>query len=158
MHSVITQCLAKREKRALQLVWMKSKFETLEVKLNVIENQFDAVQVYLQNAIRVVENKADEATEISKRNRDEVESLNFRLGEQNRKSTDQDIEIRRLLDDVDDLKNRSLRKRLTLKNIPYNSNNENSWNETKNVLTAEIAKVLPNTTSEIAVNVAHRIT
>ena len=49
---------------------MKSKFETLEVKLNVIENQFDAVQVYLQNAIRVVENKADEATEISKRNRD----------------------------------------------------------------------------------------
>ena len=105
---------------------MKSKFETLEVKLNVIENQFDAVQVYLQNAIRVVENKADEATEISKRNRDQVESLNFRLGEQNRKSTDQDIEIRRLLDDVDDLKNRSLRKRLTLKNIPYNSNNENS--------------------------------
>ena len=105
---------------------MKSKFETLEVKRNVIENQFDAVQVYLQNAIRVVENKADEATEISKRNRDQVESLNFRLGEQNRKSTDQDIEIRRLLDDVDDLKNRSLRKRLTLKNIPYNSNNENS--------------------------------
>ena len=106
----------------------------------------------------MVENKADEATEISKRNRDEVESLNFRLGEQNRKSTDQDIEIRRLLDDVDDLKNRSLRKSLTLKNIPYNSNNENSWNETKNVLTAEIAKVLPNTTSEVAVSVAHRIT
>ena len=106
----------------------------------------------------MVENKADEATEISKQNRDKVESLNFRLGEQNRKSADQDIEIRRLLDDVDDLKNRSLRKSLTLKNIPYNSNNENSWNETKNVLTAEIAKVLPNTTSEVAVSVAHRIT
>ena len=42
------------------------------------------------------------------------------------------------LDDIDDFKNRSLRKTLIFKNIPYNSNNQNSWNETKNVLAAEI--------------------
>ena len=124
-------------------------------------NKFDTVQADLQNVIRVVENKADVAIEILKQNRDEIESLNFRLAEQDRKSADQDSEIRRLLDDIDDFKNRSLRKTLVFKNIPYNRNSENSWNETKNVLAAEIAKVLPNTTSEVAVNFierAHRIT
>ena len=123
-------------------------------------NKFDTVQADLQNVIRVVENKADVAIEILKQNRDEIESLNFRLAEQDRKLADQDSEIRRLLDDIDDFKNRSLRKTLVFKNIPYNRNSENSWNETKNVLAAEIAKVLPNTTSEVAVNFikrAHRI-
>ena len=86
----------------------------------------------------MVENKADEAIELLKQNWDEVESLNFRLAEQNRKLADQDSEIRMFLDDIDDFKNRSLRKTLIFKNIPYNSNNQNSWNETKNVLAAEI--------------------
>ena len=58
-----------------------SKFETLEEKLNAIENKFDAVQADLQNAIRVVENKVDEAIEISKQNREEIKSFNFRLAE-----------------------------------------------------------------------------
>ena len=78
-------------------------------------------------------NKADEAIEISTQNRDKIESLNFRLAEQEIKLVDQDSEIRRLLDDIDDLKNQSLRKTLIFKNIvyaviPYNSNNENYWN------------------------------
>ena len=109
----------------------------------------------------MVENKADEAIEISKQNRDKLESLNFRLAKQDTKLADQDSEIRRLLDDIDDLRNQSLCKTLILKNIPYNSNSENSWNETKNVLAAEITKVLLNTTSEVAVNFiegAHHIT
>ena len=96
----------------------------------------------------MVENKADEVIEISKQNRDELESLDFRLAEQDRKLADQDSEIRRLLDNMDDLKNWSLRKTLIFKNIPYNSNSENSWNGTKNILTTVIAKVLLNTTSE----------
>ena len=75
-------------------------------------------------------NKADEAIEILTQNRDKIESLNFRLAEQEIKLVDQDSEIRRLLDDIDDLKNQSLRKTLIFKNIvcaviPYNSNNEN---------------------------------
>ena len=109
----------------------------------------------------MVENKVDEAIEISEENRDEIESLNFRSAEQDRKLVDEDSEIRRLLDDIDDLKNWSLCKTLIFKNIPYNSNNENSWNETKNVLGAEKAKALPNTKSEVTVNFierAHRIT
>ena len=78
-------------------------------------------------------NKADEAIKISTQNRDKIESLNFRLAEQEIKLVDQDSEIRRLLDDIDDLKNQSLRKTLIFKDIvyaviPYNSNNENYWN------------------------------
>ena len=121
------QCLSEREKRVL------SKFETLQAKLSARKNKFDAVQVDLQNAIRVEKNKADEAIEISTQNRDKIESLNFRLAEQEIKLVDQDSEIRRLLDDIDDLKNQSLRKTLIFKDIvyaviPYNSNNENYWN------------------------------
>ena len=80
---------------------INSKFETLEVKLNTMENKFDAVQADLENALRVVENKVDETIEILKQNREEIESLNFRLA-------DQDSEIRRLLGDTGDLKNQSL--------------------------------------------------
>ena len=94
---------------------INSKFEALEVKLTALENEFDAVQADLQNAIRVVENKADEAIEISKQNRDELESVNFRLAEQDRELADQDSKIRRLVDDIDDLKNRSYVKHKYLK-------------------------------------------
>ena len=73
----------------------------------------------------MAENKTDEAIKILKQNRDEIESLNFRLAEQDRKLADQDSEIRRLLDDTDDLKTWNLQKTLAFKNIPYNSNNEN---------------------------------
>ena len=61
---------------------INSKFDTSEVKLNTIEYKLDAVKVDLQNAIRVVQSKANEAIEISKQNRDEIESLNFRLAKQ----------------------------------------------------------------------------
>ena len=77
---------------------INSKFDTLEVKLIAIENKVDPVQADLQIAIRVVENKADEAIKISKQNRDNLESLNSRLAEQDRKLADQVSEIRRLLD------------------------------------------------------------
>ena len=73
----------------------------------------------------MVENKTGEAIKILKQNRDEIESLNFRLAEQDRKLADQDSEIRRLLDDTDDLKAWNLHKTLVFKNIPYNNNNEN---------------------------------
>ena len=102
----------------------------------------------------MTEKKTDEAIEILKQNRGKIESLNFRLAEQDKKLADQDNE--RLLDDIDDLKNRSLHKTLIFKNTPYNSNNENSWNDTKTVLAAEIAEVLPNTTSEVTVNFIER--
>ena len=65
----------------------------------------------------MAENKADEVIEISKQNGDEIESLSFRLSGQDRKLADQDSKIRKLLDDTDDLKTRSLRKTLTFKNI-----------------------------------------
>ena len=44
----------------------------------------------------MVHNKADEAIQISKQNRGKIDSLNFRLAEQDRKLlADEDSEIRR---------------------------------------------------------------
>ena len=56
------------------------------------------------NAIRLVENKANEAIKISEENRDEKQSLKIRLAEQDGKVTGQDSEISWLLEDIDDLK------------------------------------------------------
>ena len=68
----ITQCYhpicsrTRKESSSVSLDDIKelinSKLETTEVNFNAIENKFDAVQADFQNAIRVVENKADEAT------------------------------------------------------------------------------------------------
>lgn len=56
------------------------------------------------NAIRLVENKANEAIKISEENRDEKQSLKTRLAEQDGKVAGQDSEISWLLEDIDDLK------------------------------------------------------
>ena len=68
------------------------------------------------NAIRLVENKANEAIKISEENRDEKQSLKTRLAEQDGKVAGQDSEISWLLEDIDDLKNWSVRKILVFKN------------------------------------------
>ena len=68
------------------------------------------------NAIRLVENKANEAIKISEENRDEKQSLKIRLAEQDGKVAGQDSEISWLLEDIDDLKNWSVRKTLVFKN------------------------------------------
>ena len=68
------------------------------------------------NAIRLVENKANEAIKISEENRDEKQSLKIRLAEQDGKVAGQDSEISWLLEDIDYLKNWSVRKILVFKN------------------------------------------
>ena len=68
------------------------------------------------NAIRLVENKANEAIKISEENRDEKQSLKIRLAEQDGKVAGQDSEISWLLEDIDDLKNWSVRKIQVFKN------------------------------------------
>ena len=70
----------------------------------------------MRNAIRLVENKANEAIKMSEQNRDEKQSLKIRLAEQDGKVAGQDSEISWLLEDIDDLKNWSVRKTLVFKN------------------------------------------
>ena len=64
----------------------------------------------------MVENKANEAIKISEQNRNEKQSLKIRLAYQDGKVAGQDSEISWLLEDIDDLKNWSLRKTLVSKN------------------------------------------
>ena len=67
--------------------------------------------------------------------------------------------ISELESEIEELKNRSLRKTLIFKNIKHQVN-ENSWSDTKNVLIDEISKVLTEASKEeIATNIerAHRV-
>ena len=64
----------------------------------------------------MVENKANEAIKMSEQNRDEKQSLKIRLAEQDGKVAGQESDISWLLEDIDDLKNWSVRKTLVFKN------------------------------------------
>ena len=63
----------------------------------------------------MVGNKAKEAIEISKQNRDKKENLKIKLAEEDPKVADEDSEIQ-LLEDINYLKNWSVRKTLIIKN------------------------------------------
>ena len=72
-------------------------------------------------------------------NREQIESLKFKLAELNETVNNQAITIRELDVEVEDLKNRSLRKTLIFRNIKKQQS-EKTWDDTKMVLANEISK------------------
>ena len=56
--------------------------------------------------------------------------------------------ISELESEIEELKNRSLRKTLIFKNIRYQQAEESSWSDTKSLLIDQISRVLPETTKE----------
>ena len=82
------------------------------------------------------------------------------MKEQSEKISNQFETIRELESEIEELKNRSLRKTLIFKNTKYQQANENSWSDTKSVLIDQISRVLPEITKEkISKNIerAHRV-
>ena len=68
--------------------------------------------------------------------------------------------ISKLESEIEELKNRSLRKTLIFKKMKYQQGNKTSWFDTKSVLIDQIFRVLPETTKEeISNNIdrAHRV-
>ena len=68
--------------------------------------------------------------------------------------------ISELQSEIEELKNRSLRKTLIFKNTRYQQADESSWSGTKSVLINQISRVLPETSKEeISKNIerAHRV-
>ena len=72
-------------------------------------------------------------------NREQIESLKFKLAELNETVNNQAITIRELDVEVEDLKNRSLRKTLIFRNIKKQQS-EKTWDDAKMVLANEISK------------------
>ena len=107
-----------------------------------------------------IEKKAEDAKTNASNNNDEIESLRFEMKEQSDKISKQFETISKLENEIEELKNRSLRKTLMFKNIKYQQVSESSWSTTKPVLIEVISRILPETTKEeISNNIerAHRV-
>ena len=93
------------------------------------------------------------------KNSNETKGLNFQISDQNKQISKQSETKGELESEIEELKNRSLRKTLIFKNIKHQAN-KNSWCDTKKVLIDEISKVLTEASKvEIATNIerAHQV-
>ena len=70
------------------------------------------------------------------------------MKEQSEKISKQFETISELESEIEELKNRSLRKTLIFKNSRYQQADESSWSDTKSLLIDQISRVLPETTKE----------
>ena len=80
--------------------------------------------------MKQIERKADDAKTNASKNSDEIDSLKFEMKEQSEKISKQFETISELESEIEELKNRSLRKTLTFKNIKYQQADESSRSDT----------------------------
>ena len=127
---------------------LNEKFDDFSKKLISIEEKFDTTAREIYIKMEQTEKKAEEAKANASNNSDEIESLKFEMKEQSENISNQFETIRELESEIEELKNRSLRKTLIFKNIKYQPANENSWSDTKSVLIDQMSRVLPEITKE----------
>ena len=95
-----------------------------------------------------IEKTAEYAKANANNNSDEILNLKFEMKEQSEKISKQFETISELESEIEELKNRSLRKTLIFKNSRYQQADESSWSDTKSLLIDQISRVLPETTKE----------
>ena len=139
---------------------LNAKFSELGTRLTSLEEKLDNVTKDIHLKLNAVETTAKEASTYAQENREETEGLKFRLAELNETVSNQAITIHQLDIQVEDLKNRSLRKTLVFRNIKKQQS-EKTWDDTKMVLANEISKHIQDfSKEEIIKNIerAHRVT
>ena len=110
--------------------------------------------------MKQTEKKAEDAKANTSNDSDEIESLKFEMIEQSEKISKQFETISELESEIEELKNRSLKKALIFKNIKYQQADKSSSSETMSVLIDQISRVLPETTKEEIlknIEIAHRV-
>ena len=96
---------------------LNAKFSELGTRLTSLEDKFDSVTKDIHLKLNAVKTTAQEASTCAQENREEIEGLKFRLAELYETASNQTIIINQLDVEVEDLKNRSLRKTLVFRNI-----------------------------------------
>ena len=127
---------------------LNENFDDLSKKLVSIEEKFDATANEIYILMEQMENKVEDAKANASNNSDEIESLKFEMKEQSEKISKQFETISWLVSEIEELKNRSLRKTLIFKNIKYQQAKESSWSDNKSAVIDQISRVLPETTKE----------
>ena len=96
---------------------LNAKFSELGTRLTSLEDKLDSVTKDIHLKLNAVKTTAQEASTCARENREEIEGLKFRLAELYETVSNQTIIINQLDVEVEDLKNRSLRKTLVFRNI-----------------------------------------
>ena len=109
---------------------LNDKFDDFSKKLISIEEKFDTTNRETYIKIEQIENKAEDAKANASSNIDEIESLKFEMKEQSEKIGKQLETISELESEIEELKNRSLKKTLIFKNIAYQQADESYWSDT----------------------------
>ena len=139
---------------------LDEKFDEFSNKFVSIEEKFDTTAREIYIKMEQIEKKAEDSKANAHNKSDEIESLKFEMKEQSDNISKQFETISELESEIEELKNRSLRKTLIFKSIKYQQTNESSWSDTKSVLIDQISIILPETTKEeISKNIetAHRV-
>ena len=127
---------------------LNETFDEFSNKLVSIEEKFDTTAREISIKMEQIEKKTGDAKANASNNSHKIESLKFEMKEQSDKISKQFETISELESEIEELKNRSLRKTLIFKNIKYEQANESSWSDPKTVLIDQISRVLPKTTKE----------
>ena len=136
---------------------LNAKFSELDTRLASLEEKLDRVTKDIHLKLNAVETREEKR---QRRNREEIESLKFRLAELNETVSNQAITSHQLDIEVEYLKNRSLRKTLVFRNIKKQQS-EKTWDDTKMVLANEISKSMQDfSKEEIIKNIerSHQVT
>ena len=116
---------------------LNAKFSKFGTRLTSLEQKLGNVTIDIHLKLNAVENTVQESSTCAPENGEEIEGLKFRLTELNETVSNQ--AIHQLDIEVEDLKNRSLRKTLFFRNIKK-QRSEKTWDDTKMVLANEISK------------------
>ena len=110
---------------------LNEKFDEFSNKLVSIEEKFDTAAREIYIRMEQIEKKVEDVKANASNSSDEIESLKFEMKEQSDKISKQFETISELESEIEELKNRSLRKTLIFKNIKYQQANKSSWSNTK---------------------------
>lgn len=134
------------------------KINTVNDTVKTIQHNIDAMQTSFQETIKKIEVKMDKQLgklkeQITENETKLTELSNFKdqtetiSAERDERMEELSNWLNELETEIDDLRNRSMRTTLIFKNIPK-SRSEKNWQDTTDVLIAEIKKVIPEDTFE----------
>ena len=114
-------------------------FEELSKTIDTLQDKIDANHNALQSALEKTDQKAiDQSTE----NQEELKHLKFGFDDHEERYNKQQNLLSQLEEEIEDFKNRSLRITHIFRNISK-TQNEKSWEDTKETLANQILKVIP---------------
>ena len=139
---------------------LNAKFSELGTRLTSLEDKLDSVTKDIHLKPKAVETTAQEASTWSTCAQENREEIGLKLAELNETVSNQAIIINQLDVEVEDLKNRSLRKTLVFRNIKKQQSEKTS-DDTKMMLANEISKNMQDFSKEEIIRYierAHRVT